>query len=334
MDHKHEHPDGKIHDAGSHDGHQQEEHQAQGGPKAGEAAGSGPAVHDHHGAMDNIRAAFFLNLAFTIFEIAGGFWTNSLAILSDALHDFGDSVSLGLSWYFEKYSKKKADEAFSFGYARFSLLGAVVNSLILVGGSVLILTRSIPRIFNPQEVHAQGMLIFAVFGILVNGIAVLRLRRGSSLNEKVVSWHLLEDVLGWIVILVVSIVMMFVDLPILDPILSILLTMFVLYNVVRNLREILNVFLQGVPKGLSVIEMEAVITEESGVVSVHHTHIWTLEGQIHHLSTHIVIPDDTPREDIVAIKQRIKDVVKGRGIEHVTVEVDFESEECTSEFCD
>ncbi|HSP48164.1 MAG TPA: cation diffusion facilitator family transporter, partial [Clostridiaceae bacterium] len=178
------------------------------------------------------------------------------------------------------------------------------------------------------------MMVFAIFGILVNGLAVLRLRRGTSLNEKVVSWHLLEDVLGWIVILVVSIIMMFVDLPILDPILSILLTMFVLYNVVKNLREILNVFLQGVPKGLSVSEMESIITGEPGVVSVHHTHIWTLEGQKHHLSTHIVIPDDLPREEIIAIKQHIKEVVKGRGIEHVTVEVDFESEDCTSEFCD
>lgn len=317
-----------------HQDHHGEHHEAEHLGSHGAGDGPVPNHHDHHGAMDNIRAAFFLNLAFTVFEIAGGFWTNSLAILSDALHDFGDSVSLGLSWYFEKYSKKKPDEAFSFGYARFSLLGAVVNSLILVGGSVLILTRSIPRIFNPQEVHAQGMLIFAVFGILVNGLAVLRLRKGSSLNEKVVSWHLLEDVLGWVVILVVSIVMMFVDLPILDPILSILLTIFVLYNVVRNLREILNVFLQGVPEGLSVSEMESVITKEPGVISVHHTHIWTLEGQIHHLSTHIVIPDDTPREEIIAVKQKIKEMVKGRGIEHVTVEVDFESEDCTSEFCD
>jgi cobalt-zinc-cadmium efflux system protein len=292
-------------------------------------------AHDHnHGGQKNIKVAFFLNLAFTLLEIVGGFWTNSMAILSDALHDLGDSVSLGVAWYLEKYSQRGPDERFSFGYARFSLLGALINSFILVAGCVLILTKTIPRIISPESVKPEGMLIFAILGIAINGVAVLRLKKGTTLNEKVVSWHLMEDVLGWAVILVVSIILMFVDLPILDPILSVVITVYVLYNVVINLKDILNVFLQGVPKNLSINEIEREITEKTDVLSVHHTHIWSLEGQKNLLSTHIIVEDEIEPERITALKRDIRELMKKKGIDHVTIEFDFASEDCGSRICD
>lgn len=289
--------------------------------------------HHHHG-QGNIKVAFLLNLTFTLLEIVGGFWTNSMAILSDALHDLGDSLSLGVAWFLERYSEKGPNQKFSFGYARFSLLGALINSLILVGGSVLILVKSIPRIFQPEGVNPKGMLIFAILGIIINGMAVLRLKKGTSLNERVVSWHLMEDVLGWVVILVVSIVLIFVDAPILDPILSVLITVYVLYNVVKNLKEILNVFLQGVPKNLSIRDIEQEIIEKTSAVSVHHTHIWSLEGEKNLLSTHIIVEDEIERKEIIAIKQNVRELMQEKGIEHVTIEVDFESENCKDKHCD
>lgn len=292
-------------------------------------------AHNHnHGGQKNIKIAFLLNLAFTILEIVGGFWTNSMAILSDALHDLGDSLSLGIAWYLEKYSEKGPDQKFSFGYARFSLLGALINSLILVGGSVLILARTIPRIFQPEDVNSEGMLIFAILGIVINGMAVLRLKKGASLNERVVSWHLMEDILGWVVILIASIILMFIDIPILDPILSFLITLYVLYNVVKNLKEILNVFLQGVPEGLSISEIEQGIVEKTGVLSAHHTHIWSLEGEKNLLSTHIIVGDETKRKEIITIKHNIRELMKKKGIGHVTIEIDFESEDSEDKFCD
>lgn len=286
--------------------------------------------HDGHG---NIKVAFLLNLAFTITEIIGGLWTNSLAILSDAVHDLGDSVSLGVAWYLEKYSQKGPDQKFSFGYARFSLLGALINSLVLVGGSVVILLRSVPRIFRPEAVDPKGMLILAILGIVINGMAVLRLKKGNSLNERVVSWHLLEDVLGWVVILIASIVLMFADIPILDPILSVLITIYILSNVAKNLKEILNVFLQGVPKDLSIDEIEQEIMESTGARSVHHTHIWSLEGEMNLLSTHIIVDDEMKRDEIIALKQNLRERMKSKGIEHVTIEVDFERENCDDQSC-
>lgn len=281
----------------------------------------------NHERQENIKVAFLLNLTFTIFEIVGGLWTNSMAILTDALHDLGDSISLGVSWYLEKYSEKGPDQKFSYGYARFSLLGALISSVVLLSGSVLIITRAIPRIIQPEAVNPKGMLIFSILGILINGTAVLRLKKGTSLNEKVVSWHLIEDVLGWIVVLIISVVLIFLDLPVLDPIFSLLITIYVLYNVVKNLKEILNIFLQGVPKNLSIKEIEKEIVEKTGAVAAYHTHIWSMEGERHLLSINLIVNDEIERNEVIAIKQNVRKLMMEKEIDHVTVQVDFESED-------
>lgn len=294
-------------------------------------------IHDHvheHSGEGNIRLAFFLNLFFTILEIIGGILTNSMAILSDALHDLGDSISLGMAWYFQRFSRKGPDQEYSFGYARFSLLGAFINSVVLVAGSALVLSQSIPRIFRPEEVHPEGMVLFALLGILVNGAAVLRLRRGKSLNEKVVSWHLLEDVLGWIAVLIAGVVMLFVDLPVLDPLLSVGITLFVLFNVFKNVRELMRVLLQGVPRGVSVTELEETIGKVPHVAAVYHTHLWSLEGERNQLTTHILVADDAPADQIITIKENIRAIASGQGIDHVTIQVDFPKEELGREFVD
>ncbi|HCX63595.1 MAG TPA: cation transporter [Eubacteriaceae bacterium] len=280
--------------------------------------------HEHSPKSKNIRFAFFANFFFTILEIVGGLLTNSVAILSDALHDLGDTVSLGLAWYFEQVAKKKADQRFSFGYARFSLLGALVNSFVLLGGSIYILTKAVPRLLQPQEVHETGMLFLSVIGIIVNGVAVLRLKRGQSLNEKVVSWHLLEDVLGWIAVFVVSLLLLFFDLPILDPLLSIGITLFVLYNVVKNLKEVLRIFLQGVPKHLSIEDLEDEIRRIAGIQSVYHTHIWSLEGEKNQLTTHVLVDPEMDWKEITTVKENVRKLARQKGIGHVTIEVDYE----------
>ncbi len=290
--------------------------------------------HHHHGSTDNIKFAFFLNFTFTILEVIGGFWTNSTAILSDALHDLGDSISLGLAWYIGRFSKKEADFKFSFGYSRFSLLGAFINSLVLIVGSILIIMRAVPKIINPEPINEEGMIIFALVGIIVNGIAVLRLRKGKSINEKVVSWHLLEDVLGWLAILIVSIILFFKDIYILDPLLSIGITFYVLYNVIKNLKVIGNIFLQRVPEGLSIEAMEDDILQIENITDVHHTHMWSLDGEKNMLSTHIVIEKGMGQEEIICLKNKLRELVYNRDINHVTVEVDYVGEECTCENCE
>src|SRR5690554_4219615 len=206
--------------------------------------------HSHIGhshSYKNIGFAFLLNLLFSIIEFVGGIITNSIAIMSDAVHDLGDAVSLGVSWGLEKYSKKSPDKKYTYGYARFSLLAAFINSIVLIIGSAFILYSAIPRLFNPEEVNPSGMIVFAILGIIINGAAVIAVSRGESLNEKTVSWHLLEDVLGWVVVLITSVVLVFVYIPILDAILSILITLYIIYKVFINLRAVFKVFLEAAP---------------------------------------------------------------------------------------
>lgn len=289
--------------------------------------------HHHHHAGDNIKVAFFLNFGFTILELIGGILTNSVAIMSDALHDLGDSLSLGLAWYFEKLSKKGSDQNFSYGYKRFSLLGAVINSVILLVGSFIILSEAIPRLWEPQEVHAPGMIGFALLGILVNGAAVLRLKGGSSINERVVRLHLMEDVLGWVAVLIGGIILYFYDVPVIDPLLSVAITLYVLYNVYRNLRQSMKILLQGTP---AAIDMDAVrdrLEQLPEVNSVHHLHIWSMDGTYNILTLHAVINHDFTLHQTESIKQEIKTAMADMNVHHVTVEFETLEQGCSEPDC-
>lgn len=283
--------------------------------------------HDHSG-VKNLKLAFFLNLGFTIAEIFGGFWTGSVAILADALHDLGDSISLGLAWYLEKYSHKKRDRDYSFGYRRFSLLGALINGLVLVIGSGFVLSETIPRLIHPETPNAKGMILFAIGGIVVNGLAVFRLRGEKGINQRMVALHLLEDVLGWVAVLIVAVVLLFVDFPILDPILSMGITVWVLYNAAMNLRETMKIFLQRVPAHISLETIESKILELEGVVSLPHCNLWSLDGQHHVFSAHLVMEDGTSREQICATKEKVLLITRDQQVQHQTLEVELESETC------
>lgn len=281
----------------------------------------------------SLKLAFFLNLGFSILEIAGGIWANSVAILSDAVHDLGDSFSIGMAWFLERFSEKGRDARFSYGYRRFSVLGALVNSLVLITGSIFVLSEAIPRILSPEEPKAEGMILFAVIGILVNGAAVLRLRGQKSLNTRIVAWHLLEDVLGWTAVLIAGVVLLFTDFYIIDPILSIAITLYILYNVVRNLKKSLSVFLQAVPEGLRIRDIESELTAIEGVTNSHHTHVWSLDGERHILTTHVVVDVSVPPERIPEIKRRVRETAVSMGLYHTTVEIETTGETCENGEC-
>lgn len=271
----------------------------------------------------NIRTAFFLNLAFAFVELIGGIITNSVAILSDAVHDFGDSISLAIAWALQKKSNKAKDDKYSYGYKRFSLLSSVILSGILLVGSILILVEAIGRLFNPQEVNAQGMLWLSILGIIVNGLAALSVKRGKTLNERAVFLHIMEDVLGWIGVLVISIVMIFANLPILDPILSISITIWVLYNVYKNLKATFNILLQAFPKNVDVKKLTKEIEAIDNVISIHDLHIWTQDGNSHVMTLHIVA-----EKNYETIKLKVREMVKAYNIDHVTIELEDKYSSC------
>jgi len=282
---------------------------------------------------ERVRFAAFLNFAFTFIELVGGFWTNSLAILSDALHDFGDSVALLVSWIFERRAKKLPDAKYTFGYQRLSLFSALFAASVLIGGSTVIIFQTIPRLLDPEPVNAFGMVGIAFIGIAFNGLGFFLLKKGESLNEKVLSWHLLEDLLGWIGILLGGIVIYFWKFYLVDPIMTVILTAFILYNVTKNLREAINILLQGVPQHINLEAVKKDIKAIKGVIDIHDIHIWSLEGETDIFTAHVVLDDVNLAKQPEQTKQTIKETLQNHHIEHSTIELES-IHQCTGTVCE
>ena len=276
----------------------------------------------------NIFIAFILNLAFSIFEFIGCIFTGSVAIMSDAVHDIGDAASIGLSFFLEKKSKKQPDEKFTYGYARYSVLGGAVTTLILLVGSGVVIYNAVLRIFNPVEINYNGMIIFAIVGVCVNLLAAFFTREGGSLNQRAVNLHMLEDVLGWVVVLIGALVMRFTDFYIIDPIMSICVAAFILVNAIKNFKEVIDLFLEKTPMSVSINEIKEHVEHIEGVLGVHHIHIWSMDGQSNFATMHVVVEGEHSE-----IKSKIRKELKEHGISHVTLELEAEGEDCGAEHC-
>ncbi|MBQ9833584.1 MAG: cation transporter [Bacilli bacterium] len=277
----------------------------------------------------NILIAFVLNLAFSIFEFIGGTITNSVAIISDSIHDIGDSLSIGISYFLEKKSKKKPDDKYTYGYVRYSVVGSIITTLILIIGSVLVIYNAILRIFNPVKINYNGMIVFAILGVVVNFMAAYFTKDGDSLNQKSVNLHMLEDVLGWAVVLIGAIVMRFTNISIIDPILSILVALFILINTLKSFKLIIDLFLEKTPKGINISDIKQRLLNIENICDVHHLHVWSLDGYNNYATLHVVIKKNSKK-----IKQEIRDELKEHGINHVTIELEMQNEECSEADCE
>lgn len=289
--------------------------------------------HEHHHTDGGLKTAFFLNASFAVIEFFGGIFTNSTAILSDAIHDLGDAAAIGTAIYFEKISKKQRDKKYTYGYKRFSPLAALINTLILLVGSTVVLFQAVPRIFDPQPLHTSGMILLALLGLLFNGIAVLRLKKSSStLSQRAVMLHLFEDVLGWVAVLLGSIVIKFTGWTVIDPILSLGITAFILFNVFKNLKAIFHIFMQSAPAGVAEHKIREMLIGLPQVIDVHDIHLWSMDDSYHVATLHVVVPDGYSNVEQANLKQSIIEMMGKLNVNHATIEVEFESEICTK--CD
>lgn len=289
-------------------------------------------MHSHNHQDDtssrNIAMVFFLNLSFTIIEFIGGILTNSTAIMADAVHDLGDSLSIGSAWFLSRWGQKSADNQFTYGYRRLTLFGAFLNSIVLISGSIWVLKEAISRLANPVMPMSEGMIALAILGVTVNGFAAYRISKGKTLNEKVLNWHLLEDVLGWVAVLIIAVILQFADLPILDPLLSIGFTLFILLNVLRNLWATGKLFLQAVPDKALHDEIRATLLKIEGAHEIHHQHLWSLDGEHHVLTAHLVVERAFERDNFIRLKQIIAKSLKPYGLSHTTIEIELDEEAC------
>ena len=277
----------------------------------------------------NILIAFILNLGFSIFEIIGGLLTSSIAIISDAFHDFIDAFSIGLSYILERKSKKKPDYKYTYGYMRFSVLGAFLTTIFLAAGSIIVMISAINRLFNPVEVHYNGMIIISVIGIIVNFLAAYQTKDGDSLNQKSVNLHMLEDVLGWVVVFIGSILMKFTDISYIDSIMSIGIACYILIHALKNLKSVLDLFLVKTPANIDINHLKKELQEIKNVTDIHHIHVWSIDGINNYATLHAV----SDAKDLTDVKKAIKECLKEHEIAHSTIELESSNEKCPEHDC-
>lgn len=276
----------------------------------------------------NILIAFILNLTFSILEFFGGIFTGSVAIISDSVHDLGDTVSIGFSYFLERKSQKQPDKKYTYGYLRFSVLGGMITTFILLFGSIVVVYNAILRIINPVNINYNGMIIFAVVGAVVNFGAAYFTREGDSINQKAVNLHMLEDMLGWVVVLIGAVVMRFTDFALIDPIMSIAVAVFIFINAVKNIKQVLDLFLEKTPDNIDPDEIIEHITKIDGVIDVHHLHLRSIDGYNNYATMHIVA-DGNHHE----IKEKVREELAEHGICHATLELESPDEHCHIREC-
>ncbi len=276
----------------------------------------------------NIFIAFILNLSFSVIEFISGAIIGSVAIVSDSVHDLGDATSIGLAYFLERKSQKQPDDIYTYGYARYSVLGGFITTLILLLGSCAVIYNAVLHIINPTEIDYNKMIIFALIGTVVNFIAAWFTKDGDSLNQKAVNLHMLEDVLGWVVVLIGAVIMRFTDISVIDPIMSIGVSVFILINAVKNLKAVVDLFVEKIPDGINIDEIKEHICLIDGIKGVHHVHIRSIDGENNYATMHIVTDSD-----FILIKQKVREELKEHGITHATLELETSDENCAYENC-
>ena len=277
-------------------------------------------IHNHHHkkAGKNLAFVFFMNLTFNLIVIIGGLATNSMAILADCIHDVSDTISIALAWVLEKISQKNPSKKYSYGYERFSILGAVIISVFVIIMGLVILNESIPRLFKPEGVDSGGMLIVAVIGIIFKSVSVYRLHKGETFNEKAILFHQLGDIFEWITILILSLVLMFwKGAPNLDPYVSIGIAIWLIFNLGRNLYKSLEVLLQKLPDSFNSDKFQRQIIGIDGVRNIEDYHIWSLDG----IDTVMTVKVNVDyKKDTFQIKEEIKEISKQYNVVDLTIE--------------
>ena len=267
--------------------------------------------------------AFFLNLTYAIVEfIAGGVFGSS-AVLADSVHDLGDAIAIGISAFLESISNREEDSHYTLGYKRFSLLGAMITAVILMTGSVLVILENIAKIFHPQPVNDEGILWLGIIAVSINVLASLVVRKGKTKNESILSLHFLEDTLGWLAVILMAIILRFTDWYILDPLLSLAISFFILSKALPRFWSTLKIFLDAVPEGVDIQKIKTDLAELDHVASINQLNLWTMDGLEKNAIVHVCLKE---MEHMETCKESIRIFLKDCGFQNVTIEVDADLE--------
>ena len=267
--------------------------------------------------------AFFLNLSYAIVEfIAGGVFGSS-AVLADSVHDMGDAIAIGVSAFLETISNREEDSHYTLGYKRFSLLGAMVTAVILMTGSVLVILGNITKLFHQQPVNDEGILWLGIIAVSINVLASLVVRKGKTKNESILSLHFLEDTLGWVAVILMAIVLRFTDWYILDPLLSLVISIFILSKAIPRFWSTLKIFLDAVPEGVDIKQVKSDLERLEYVASINQLNLWTMDGLEKNAIVHVCLKEI---EQMELCKESIRSILKDCGFQNITIEVDADQE--------
>lgn len=270
-------------------------------------------------AKYTVWVAFFLNLSYAIVEfIAGGIFGSS-AVLADSVHDLGDAIAIGLSAFLETISNREEDSRYTLGYKRFSLLGALVTAVILMTGSVLVILENLTKLFHPKSVNDEGILWLGIIAVSINLLASLVVRKGKTKNESILSLHFLEDTLGWIAVILMAIILRFTDWYILDPLLSLVISFFILSKAIPRFWSTLKIFLDAVPEGVETGDLEKDLGALINVKSVNQLSIWSMDGLENNAIIHLCLED---WDQMMETKNQVRQLLEERGVQNITIEVD------------
>lgn len=286
-------------------------------------------THSHYNdktESKNILITFFLNISFVIIELIGGMYSNSISIISDAIHDLGDSITLLFTFFLSLLANKGRDDKYTYGYKRMLVVGALINCIILISGATYIYIKAYERFMNPEPINAKIMLILAILGILVNGISVYRMNKTTTLMSKTVMLHLLEDLLGWIAVAVSSVLILMFNLYRVDDLLSFAIATLIMFNAVRTFKDAFEILLQKVPKNIDIKEVKSNIMNLENVIDTHDIHVWTLDGEDIIFSTHIVVKEGLSQDELGEMRNKIKINLEELGINHATLEFETQKE--------
>ena len=267
--------------------------------------------------------AFFLNLSYAIVEfIAGGVFGSS-AVLADSVHDLGDAIAIGVSAFLETISNREEDSRYTLGYKRFSLLGALVTAVILMTGSVFVILENLTKLFHPQPVNVEGILWLGIIAVTINVLASLVVRNGKTKNESILSLHFLEDTLGWVAVILMAIILRFTDWYILDPLLSLVISFFIMSKALPRFWSTLKIFLDAVPEGVDIKKIKSDLEQLDHVASVNQLNLWTMDGLEKNAIIHVCLEQI---EDMEASKTAIRHHLKDIGFHNITIEVDSDQD--------
>lgn len=282
--------------------------------------------HKHLKDTDNIKTTFYLNLMFAILELVVGLFSNSIALISNSIHDFGDSIILLTTLEIEKFSLKPKDKRFTYGYRRFTLVGALLNTTILLIGSTLIIYGAIKRLINPTEISVGLLFVFSLIGVFINLVGVYKVSKNKNVIGDILKLNLLYDVLSWVVIFIGSIIMYLTNYYIIDSILSLIIAAMILFSVIKGFKGLFSKLMQAVPEDINIEHIMEKILESEDILDCHDLHIWDLDGDDYIATFHIVVKDNLNETELMAIKERIKRKLENCKINHATIEIDTKTQ--------